>query len=113
MMIIVIMVQPNFTYIYPFPLLKIFLAYLATLAHTAHADLVVDFPLFSSFLIFTPRQQGWLASTISCPLVCNPLNNTRLGCNGADVLVVQPGYQNSIILIANKYQNSLLLELQI
>src|SRR3954454_14612105 len=66
-------------YIYiSFPLFKIFfLTCLATLAHTAHADLVVDFPLFSSFLIFTPRQQGWLASTISCPLACNSSNNTQ------------------------------------
>ena len=30
------------------------------------------------------------------------------GCDGTDVLVVQPGYQNSIILIADKYQCSLL-----
>src|SRR4051812_20753529 len=64
-------------YIYPFPLFKNFLTYLAALAHTAHAGLVVDFPLFSSFLIFTPRQQGWLASTISCLLACKPLNNTK------------------------------------
>src|SRR5436190_23974422 len=61
-------VQPHFTYIYSSSYLKIFLLF--SLAHTAHADLVVEFLYFRSLLIFTPRQQGWLASTISHTFAC-------------------------------------------
>ncbi len=69
-------------------------------AHGARG--LVQIFLFLFLLIFTPRQQGWLASTISHYLVCKTHEIYKFWvANGTDVLVVQPGYLSQI---ANRYQ---------
>ena len=74
-----------------FPSFKIFLTFF--FSRTRRTRISVDFPYFRSLLIFTPRQQGWLASTISHFFACKTHEiYTIWVANGTDVLVVQPGY---------------------
>src|SRR4051812_33370467 len=91
MMIIVIIVLGDlsgatsfyiFTSFSPFKIFPLFPTSLLPYAraHGAHG-FSIRYPLYSPFFlnIFTPRQQGWLALTISRSLICNLLSNTHEG----------------------------------
>src|SRR6266487_269814 len=85
-----------------FPSFKNFLTF--SFSRTRRTRISVEVFYFLFLLIFTHRQQGWLASTISHYLVCKTHEIYKFWvANGTDVLVVQPGYR--LISIADKYHS--------